>query len=101
KSDGLVTFLVQKMRTISIAIQIGSLYRLQVRFLEFVACLECLLKDRVREKVAHLQAHQGLAPASGGRVYVCFQATERSVFKLKQHLSLDINSINERGHEVL
>src|SRR5580692_8051030 len=88
------------MRTISIAIQVGSLNRIDVGLLEFVAGLECLLKDRIGKQVAHLQAHQGLAAARGRCVYFCFQTAERIVFVLKECLTFDVDSIDQRGHEV-
>src|SRR5579863_6738874 len=86
------------MRAIAIAIEIGSGNRLQVRLLELVARLECLLEDRVGEKVAHFQAHQGLATTGRGRIHLCFEAIEWRVFKLEQSLAFDANRVDECGH---
>src|ERR1035441_11130348 len=74
---------------------------MEIRLPELFTSLECLLKDRVRENVANLQAHKGLAAPSGGRVHLHFQAGERGVINLKQSLSLDVNRINQYGHELL
>src|ERR1035441_2998994 len=101
KGVGLIAFLVKEVRTTAVAIQIGGRNQLEIRLPELVTRLECLLKDRVGEKVSNLQAHQGLAAPGGGRVHLRFQAGERSVVHLKQSPSLDVNRINQYGHVLL
>src|SRR5256885_9895548 len=87
------------MRPITIAVEIGSLDRLQIRLLELVASLERLLKDRIRQQVAHLQPHQRLSATSSRRVHFGFQTGKWSVLKLKQRLAFHVNRINQGSHE--
>src|SRR5450631_176397 len=66
KGEGLEALLVHEVETSSVAVQVGCLDHLEVRLLEPVAGLECLVKNCPCEKVAHLQADQGLAALAVG-----------------------------------
>ena len=81
ESKGFKALLVQKVGTISIAVEIRCLDHLKVRLLELVTGLEGLVKDGAGEEVAHLQADQGLAAAGGGRVHLRFQAHRMECFQ--------------------
>ncbi len=93
--------LVQEMRALAVAVEVGGLDQLQVRLLEPVAGLERLVEDRAREQVAHLQTDQGLpAPRRGGG-NLCIHAVIRGVFKLEIHLALYGNGFDQCGHGFL
>src|SRR5450759_5252273 len=101
KGEGLEALLVHEVETTSVAVQIGCRDRLEVRLLESVTGLECLVKDRTGEKVAHLQADQGLAAPGGRGGNLRFQAHERRVFQLEKHFALYVDGINQCGHDFL
>src|ERR1700687_2001284 len=98
---GLEALLVQEVGTIAVAVQVGCLDHLQVRLLELVTGLECLVKDRAGEEVAHLQADQGLAAPGGGGVHLRIQTVEGSAFKLEKHFTLYVDGIDQCGHDFL
>src|SRR5271170_5738768 len=60
KGEGFEALLVHKVETISIAVEEGCGDHIQVRILELITGLERLIKDRTREEITHLQAHQSL-----------------------------------------
>src|ERR1700679_9651 len=101
KGEGLEAFLVQEVRTVAVAVQIRCRNQLQVRFLELVARLESLFKDRAGKQVAHLQAHQRLTAASRGRVYFDLETGIGDIFKLEDSLALDADRVHQCGHKLL
>src|SRR5450755_2812388 len=98
EGEGFVGFLVQKVRTIFVAVQVGGRAYLQVGLLELITRLECLLEHGAGKQVSHLQAHQGLATASGWGRDLRFHAAVRGVFELEERLTLDVYGINQYGH---
>src|SRR5437879_4245813 len=98
KAQSFESFLVQEIRPIAITIQIADWNQLQIRLLELLTRLEGFIRHCAREKVAHLQTHQGLPATGGRRVYLCIHAGERSVFILEDGFALYVNCINECRH---
>lgn len=95
KSQGFKAFLIEKMRAISVAVQIGSRYNLQVRLLKFVSSLERFLEDSPREKISHLKSYERLPTPGRGRTHICFEANERNSLMLKQSSTFDLDRINQ------
>jgi hypothetical protein len=67
---------------------------MKIGLLELLACLESLLKDRVREKIANLQAHQGLTATGSRRIHFRFQARVRNVVQFEQGSAFDVDRID-------
>ena len=61
--------------------------------------LNVFSKTALVRRLRIFRRHQGLAATSRRRVHFSFQTAERSIFKLKQRLTFNVNSINQRGHE--
>src|SRR5450631_2500418 len=101
KGEGLEALLVHEVETSSVAVQVGCLDRLEVRLLESVTGLECLVKNCPCEKVAHLQADQGLAAPGGRSGNLHFQAHEWRVFQFEKHFALYVDGINQCSHDFL
>src|ERR1700677_1463646 len=101
KSQCLEAFLVQEMRPLAIAVQVGGRNQLQVRLLELVARLEGLFKDRTGKQVALFYAHQGLTAASGGGVHFNLEIGVRDFFKLEYTFALDADRVHQCSHEFL
>ena len=97
----LKTFLVQKVRTHVIPIQIRCWHQFQVRLVELVLRLERLLKHRARQQIPHLQPHQRLPTPRRRRTNVRIQTSIRRTLKLKHRLTLHMNCFNHSGHNVL
>src|ERR1017187_1534911 len=101
KGEGFEALLVHEVETTSVAVQVGCLDHAQVRLLEPVTGLAGLVKDGAVEKVAHLQADQGLAAPGGRGGNLRFQAHEWRVFQLKKHFALYVDGIDQCGHDLL
>src|ERR1700760_3991498 len=94
----LKALLVQEVRTVAVTVEIRGVHRLQVRLLKLVSGLEGLVEDRAFQHIAHPQPHHHLPATRRRRRYLRLHAVIGSVFKLKRHLPLHINRINQCGH---
>ena len=77
--EGLEGLLVEEVRAFAVGVEVGGGDELEVGLFELVLGLEGLLEDGVGEKVAHLEADEGLASACGGGGDVGVEADVRGV----------------------
>jgi hypothetical protein len=90
--------LVEEVRAVGVAVEIGRGYGFEVGFFKFVFGLEGLVLHGIGEHVAHLDADEGLAATCGRGGDVLFEAAVGCAFEFEKHFALYVDGVDECGH---
>jgi hypothetical protein len=80
---GLESLLVQEVKAVAVAVEVGRRNRLQVGLLKLFTGFEGPVEDRIGQEVAHFNADQRLAAARSGGAHFHLQTGIRNVVEFE------------------